>query len=120
MLVICIPDSSNDTCVYPLIQMTPLGIGNDVDITTRLFSCLPEHTLCRLATGYFNLTKGYCNTILKQSSAQYSVLTASPMVSFYTLMHIVVIFLQCVWLVVTTWTENYRINDLLFHFDFAV
>ena len=61
--------------------MTPLGVGNDVDVTSHLLASLPEHTLCRLATGYFNLTTDYCDTILKKSSAHYSVLTAAPQVS---------------------------------------
>ena len=61
--------------------MTPLGVGNDTDITTRFLSELPSQTLIRLATGYFNMTEDYCKTILEQSKAHFSVLTASPEVS---------------------------------------
>lgn len=69
-----------DTWVFPLVQMGPFRITQDERVTTELFRQLPEGSVVHLASGYFNLTDHYMNTIVQHSKAQYEILTASPKV----------------------------------------
>ena len=70
-----------DTWIYPLVQMGPFGIEQDYVVTETLFQNAPEKSHIKLASGYFNLTEKYIETILNQSLASFNILTASPEVS---------------------------------------
>ena len=73
-----------DTLIYPLVQMGPFGIRHDEIVTKALFEkALPDVTVY-LASGYFNLTKQYMNSIVKDCTANFEILTAAPQVQFYT------------------------------------
>ena len=74
------PTDAVDTWVFPLIQMGPFSIKQDEEMTTALFSKLPTGSVVNLASGYFNLTEHYMNTIVQNSQAQYEILTAAPKV----------------------------------------
>ncbi|XP_046579098.1 CDP-diacylglycerol--glycerol-3-phosphate 3-phosphatidyltransferase, mitochondrial-like isoform X1 [Haliotis rubra] len=73
--------SGYDTLVYPLIQMGPLGITHDENITLNLFRSAAPGDEILLASGYFNLTDHYMNVILQESHAKYGILMASPEVN---------------------------------------
>lgn len=76
--------ASADTWVFPLLQMAPLGITQDQDVTERLLAHAPARSTLRLATGYFNLTERYSNIILNNQSSRFDLLVASPKVNgFY-------------------------------------
>lgn len=67
-----------DTLIYPLVQMGPFGIRHDEIVTKALFEkALPDVTVY-LASGYFNLTKQYMNSIVKDCTANFEILTAAP------------------------------------------
>ncbi|XP_030840085.1 CDP-diacylglycerol--glycerol-3-phosphate 3-phosphatidyltransferase, mitochondrial [Strongylocentrotus purpuratus] len=72
-----------DTVIYPLVQMGPLGITVDQEVTRQLLGEGDPEAVCYLASGYFNLTSEYMDTIL-QSNATFEMLMASPQVNgFY-------------------------------------
>ncbi|XP_063961961.1 CDP-diacylglycerol--glycerol-3-phosphate 3-phosphatidyltransferase, mitochondrial-like [Lytechinus pictus] len=72
-----------DTVIYPLVQMGPLGIIVDQEVTIQLLGEGDPAAVCYLASGYFNLTSQYMDTIL-QSNATFEMLMASPQVNgFY-------------------------------------
>ena len=68
-----------DTWIFPLIQMGPLGITVDEEATSRVLTDLGTDMKCYLASGYFNLTRKYMDTVLR-SKARFDVLMASPQV----------------------------------------
>lgn len=70
------PDA--DTWVFPLIEMGQLGIHHDSVVTKRLFSSSVQGSKFKLATGYFNLTQDYMDTITHQCLAHCSILMAHP------------------------------------------
>uniref|UniRef100_A0A3P8YQN5 CDP-diacylglycerol--glycerol-3-phosphate 3-phosphatidyltransferase n=1 Tax=Esox lucius TaxID=8010 RepID=A0A3P8YQN5_ESOLU len=69
-----------DTWVFPLIQMKPLGIQVDEQITQRLLTDADAGATVFLTSGYFNLTRAYMSLVLK-AGADYRILTASPEVN---------------------------------------
>ncbi|CAL8303158.1 unnamed protein product [Lota lota] len=72
-----------DTWVFPLIQMKPLGIHVDEQVTQRLLTKGGPDTTVFLTSGYFNLTRAYMRLVLG-ADADYHILTASPEVNgFY-------------------------------------
>ncbi|KAH6942090.1 hypothetical protein HPB50_000665 [Hyalomma asiaticum] len=76
--------ASADTWVFPLLQMAPLGITQDQEVTERLLAHAPAQSTLRLATGYFNLTERYSDIILNNQSSRFDLLVASPKVNgFY-------------------------------------
>ncbi|KPI93020.1 CDP-diacylglycerol--glycerol-3-phosphate 3-phosphatidyltransferase, mitochondrial [Papilio xuthus] len=71
-------DGTKDTWVFPLIQMGEFDITQDEDATCNILSSAPKGSYLRLATGYFNLTENYANTLLKICKANISLLMAHP------------------------------------------
>lgn len=69
---------SEDTWVFPLIQMAQLGVMHDSAVTCELLRCVPRDSQLRIATGYFNLPQEYAQTVLHECRAQCSVLMAHP------------------------------------------
>ncbi|XP_077980531.1 CDP-diacylglycerol--glycerol-3-phosphate 3-phosphatidyltransferase, mitochondrial-like [Glandiceps talaboti] len=67
-----------DTLIFPLIQMGPLGITNDAQATRTLLENAENGTHIQLTSGYFNLTESYLDIILNRSKAEYNMLTADP------------------------------------------
>ncbi|XP_071507776.1 CDP-diacylglycerol--glycerol-3-phosphate 3-phosphatidyltransferase, mitochondrial-like [Diadema antillarum] len=75
--------SGKDTVIYPLVQMGPFGVTVDQEVTRRLLGEGDGGAVCYLASGYFNLTSEYMDTIL-QSKPTFEILMASPQVNgFY-------------------------------------
>ena len=64
--------------VIPLIQNGCVDLNNDKEFTNQIFSLTTQLSQIYLATGYFNLTKHYMNSIIKNKS-DYTVLTAAPL-----------------------------------------
>uniref|UniRef100_A0A8C8G709 CDP-diacylglycerol--glycerol-3-phosphate 3-phosphatidyltransferase n=1 Tax=Oncorhynchus tshawytscha TaxID=74940 RepID=A0A8C8G709_ONCTS len=69
-----------DTWVFPLVQMKPLGIQVDEEITQRLLTDAGPGATVFLTSGYFNLTRAYMSLVLGVG-ADYRILTASPEVN---------------------------------------
>ncbi|XP_053715425.1 CDP-diacylglycerol--glycerol-3-phosphate 3-phosphatidyltransferase, mitochondrial [Synchiropus splendidus] len=76
-------ESDVDTWVFPLVQMKPLGIQVDEQVTKRLLMEAQPDSTVFLTSGYFNLTRAYMRLVLG-AGANYRILTASPEVNgFY-------------------------------------
>ncbi|KAK9883251.1 hypothetical protein WA026_001440 [Henosepilachna vigintioctopunctata] len=68
----------NDTWIFPLVQLGQFGIEQDAQITEKLFRAAPKHSKLNIATGYFNLTEDYMNTLIHKSQAECNILMAHP------------------------------------------
>ncbi|KAK2714149.1 hypothetical protein QYM36_008652 [Artemia franciscana] len=68
----------SDTWIFPLVQMSTFSINQDSRFTTRLFESVPRDSKVKLASGYFNLTEEYIDTIIDRSPASFEILTAHP------------------------------------------
>ncbi|KAI8044136.1 CDP-diacylglycerol--glycerol-3-phosphate 3-phosphatidyltransferase, mitochondrial [Drosophila gunungcola] len=67
-----------DTWVFPLLEMGQIGIHHDSVVTKRLLSNCVSGSRLKLATGYFNLTQEYMDTLTHKCLAQCSILMAHP------------------------------------------
>ncbi|KAH8353845.1 hypothetical protein KR084_008486 [Drosophila pseudotakahashii] len=67
-----------DTWVFPLLEMGQIGIHHDSVVTKRLLSNCVTGSRLKLATGYFNLTQEYMDTLTHKCLAQCSILMAHP------------------------------------------
>ncbi|XP_017041198.1 CDP-diacylglycerol--glycerol-3-phosphate 3-phosphatidyltransferase, mitochondrial [Drosophila ficusphila] len=67
-----------DTWVFPLLEMGQIGIHHDSVVTKRLLSSCVSGSRLKLATGYFNLTQEYMDTLTHKCLAQCSILMAHP------------------------------------------
>lgn len=77
--------TSCQTSVTPLLQMNEFGINDDTGFTCKLLASIPDGSVLKLASGYFNLTRQY-QDLLHRLSEEVScdVLMASEKVnSFY-------------------------------------
>lgn len=74
-------NTTADTWIFPLIEMGQIGIHHDSVVTKRLLSTCVNGSRLKLATGYFNLTQEYMDTIMNDCTAQCSILMAHPNVS---------------------------------------
>lgn len=74
------PSSSSDTWVFPLVQMKPLGIHLDEQVTERLLTEAEGDSTVYLTSGYFNLTRAYMRLVLG-AAADYRILMAAPEVN---------------------------------------
>ncbi|XP_076616883.1 CDP-diacylglycerol--glycerol-3-phosphate 3-phosphatidyltransferase, mitochondrial isoform X3 [Chaetodon auriga] len=73
-------EGDEDTWVFPLVQMKPLGIQVDEQVTQRLLTDAGPDSTVFLTSGYFNLTRAYMQLVLR-AGASYRILTASPEVN---------------------------------------
>ncbi|XP_030256313.1 CDP-diacylglycerol--glycerol-3-phosphate 3-phosphatidyltransferase, mitochondrial isoform X1 [Sparus aurata] len=73
-------EGEDDTWVFPLVQMKPLGIQVDEQVTQRLLTDAGPDSTVFLTSGYFNLTRAYMRLVLG-AGANYRILTASPEVN---------------------------------------
>ncbi|XP_061564826.1 CDP-diacylglycerol--glycerol-3-phosphate 3-phosphatidyltransferase, mitochondrial [Cololabis saira] len=73
-------DGEDDTWVFPLVQMKPLGIQVDEQVTERLLTDAGPDSTVYLTSGYFNLTQAYMQLVLGVG-ASFRILTASPEVN---------------------------------------
>lgn len=73
-------EQRNDTWVFPLVQMKPLGIRVDEEVTQQLLSEASGDSTVYLTSGYFNLTRTYMKLLLG-AAADYRILMASPEVN---------------------------------------
>ena len=76
-------DPTADTIVYPLVQMGPVNVNVDEQVTSRLFRSAPPGAVLYLASGYFNLTDNYRRSIVDQCTATFEILTAAPEVLIF-------------------------------------
>ncbi|XP_030631606.1 CDP-diacylglycerol--glycerol-3-phosphate 3-phosphatidyltransferase, mitochondrial [Chanos chanos] len=73
-------EGQKDTWVFPLVQMKPLGIHLDEQVTKRLLTEAGGDATVYLTSGYFNLTRAYMRLVLG-AAADYRILMASPEVN---------------------------------------
>ncbi|XP_032359080.1 CDP-diacylglycerol--glycerol-3-phosphate 3-phosphatidyltransferase, mitochondrial [Etheostoma spectabile] len=73
-------EGEEDTWVFPLVQMKPLGIQVDEQVTQRLLTDAGPDSTVFLTSGYFNLTRAYMQLVLG-AGASFRILTASPEVN---------------------------------------
>uniref|UniRef100_A0A1B0DQC2 CDP-diacylglycerol--glycerol-3-phosphate 3-phosphatidyltransferase n=1 Tax=Phlebotomus papatasi TaxID=29031 RepID=A0A1B0DQC2_PHLPP len=66
-----------DTWIFPVIEMGQLGIHHDSVVTKALFQNSQPNSRIRMATGYFNLTPEYMNSIT-DCQAECAILMAHP------------------------------------------
>ncbi|XP_056639621.1 CDP-diacylglycerol--glycerol-3-phosphate 3-phosphatidyltransferase, mitochondrial [Diorhabda sublineata] len=71
-------NNSKDTWIYPMVQMGQLDINHDALITNKILADAPPGSKLKIATGYFNLTKDYMNTIIDKCEADCDILMAHP------------------------------------------
>lgn len=77
-------DVKADTWIFPLIEMGQLDIHHDSVVTKNLISSTLEDSSMKLATGYFNLTQKYMDTLATECLADCKILMAHPNVrNFY-------------------------------------
>ncbi|XP_066521300.1 CDP-diacylglycerol--glycerol-3-phosphate 3-phosphatidyltransferase, mitochondrial [Hoplias malabaricus] len=69
-----------DTWVFPLVQMKPLGVQLDEEVTQKLLWEADGDSTVYLTSGYFNLTQTYMKLVLG-AAADYRILMASPEVN---------------------------------------
>nr|CAG4648734.1 EOG090X08SX [Polyphemus pediculus] len=69
---------SHDTWIFPFIQMGQLGIYMDNIYTQKILENVPPNAELSLATGYFNLTHDYMNSLLFMSQPNVHILMAHP------------------------------------------
>ena len=76
--VTCPSPGPIDTWIFPLLQMAPFGVTADKTLTQAFFSSAVNNSTVYLGSGYFNLTDEYIATIIKNSAANFKILSASP------------------------------------------
>lgn len=76
--MVCSKSDDADTWIFPLIEMGQIGIHHDSVVTKRLLSNCVKDSRLKLATGYFNLTQEYMDTLTHKCLAQCSILMAHP------------------------------------------
>ncbi|CAH0564864.1 unnamed protein product [Brassicogethes aeneus] len=71
-------NKGHDTWVFPLVQMGQLGIEQDSQVTEKILAETPEGSRLNIASGYFNLTSQYMETLINSSRGTCSILMAHP------------------------------------------
>jgi CDP-diacylglycerol---glycerol-3-phosphate 3-phosphatidyltransferase len=67
-----------DTWIFPTLEMGQLNIHHDSLVTKRIMSSAESGSLLNIATGYFNLTQTYMNTLVSECKADCSIIIAHP------------------------------------------
>lgn len=70
---------SYDTWIFPFVQMGQLNIYMDNILTREILEKVPKNAELCLATGYFNLTQEYMESLLEHSSPNIHILMAHPL-----------------------------------------
>nr|CAG4637142.1 EOG090X08SX [Ceriodaphnia reticulata] len=70
---------SHDTWIFPFVQMGQLSIYMDNLLTRQILEKVPQNAELCLATGYFNLTQDYMNSLLEASQPNIHILMAHPL-----------------------------------------
>lgn len=71
---------SYDTWIFPFVQMGQLNIYMDNILTRQILEKIPPNAELCLATGYFNLTQDYMNSLVEASQPNIHILMAHPLV----------------------------------------
>lgn len=82
---------SHDTWIFPFVQMGQLSIYMDNLLTRQILEKVPQNAELCLATGYFNLTQDYMDSLLEASQPNIHILMAHPLVSFFLLLSLFVV-----------------------------
>ena len=61
---------NSETMIYPLLQMKKFEINSDETFTKFVFNSLTDSSKLYLASGYFNLTQDYQQSIFKVAASQ--------------------------------------------------
>lgn len=72
------PNKKIDTWIFPLVEMGPFDIHHDSAVTQKLFTDALPGSKLNIATGYFNLTQSYMDTLTSDCKADCEILMAHP------------------------------------------
>ena len=72
------PKSTEDTWIFPSVQMGLFGIDQDRQMTRTLLESGVEKSGLKFGTGYFNPTEEYLHSILHKSKSNIDLLMAHP------------------------------------------
>jgi CDP-diacylglycerol---glycerol-3-phosphate 3-phosphatidyltransferase len=67
-----------DTWIFPTLEMGQLNVHHDSLVTRRIMSSAESGSLLNIATGYFNLTQTYMDTLVNDCKANCSIIMAHP------------------------------------------
>ena len=73
----------HDTWIFPFVQMGQLSIYMDNLLTREILEKVPRNAELCLATGYFNLTQDYMDSLLEASQPNIHILMAHPLVNCF-------------------------------------
>ncbi|CAO1438022.1 unnamed protein product [Diamesa tonsa] len=73
-----------DTWVFPTMEMGQLKIHHDSIVTKKLLATSPKGSTLKMATGYFNLTGNYMDSIVNECEADCSIIMAHPNANGFT------------------------------------
>lgn len=67
-----------DTWIFPTLEMGQLNIHHDSIVTKKILESAEEGSFLNIATGYFNLTQSYMDTLVNECKANCSITMAHP------------------------------------------
>lgn len=67
-----------DTWIFPTLEMGQLNIHHDSLVTRRILASAEKGSVLNIATGYFNLTQKYMDTLVNECEADCSIVMAHP------------------------------------------
>lgn len=73
-----IEDQNTDTWIFPTLEMGQLNIHHDSLVTKRILASAEKGSVLNIATGYFNLTQTYMDTLVNECEAECSIVMAHP------------------------------------------
>lgn len=67
-----------DTWIFPTLEMGQLNIHHDSCVTRKILGSGKKGGILNIATGYFNLTQTYMDTLVNECEADCSIIMAHP------------------------------------------
>jgi CDP-diacylglycerol--glycerol-3-phosphate 3-phosphatidyltransferase len=67
-----------DTWIFPTLEMGQLNVHHDSLVTKKILESAEDGSTLNIATGYFNLTQTYMDTLVNECKANCSIIMAHP------------------------------------------
>lgn len=74
----CQIGKEDDTWIFPTLEMGQLNIHHDSLVTRKILASAEKGSILNIATGYFNLTQTYMDTLVNECEADCSIVMAHP------------------------------------------
>lgn len=71
-------ENDDDTWLFPTLEMGQINIHHDSIITKKILGASGKGSALKMATGYFNLTQNYMDTLVNECEADCSIIMAHP------------------------------------------